>query len=89
MTAMKRPTPIFGESPFPEQTSAPRSASVGNSSVSAETSTNRTIAPIKCIDPEIGEFWTNAATCEGADLYNRISIADPLAVSPAQERYTN
>ena len=55
--------------------------------VSAGTSRARTDTPIKCHDPEVGEFWTNAATCAGADLNNRISIAEPLPGKPAEERY--
>jgi hypothetical protein len=39
-----------------------------------------TDTPIKCIDPEIGEFWTNAKDCESADLKNRISVAQPTLV---------
>lgn len=35
----------------------------GNAGVSAETSSHRTNTPIKCHDPEIGEFWTNSASC--------------------------
>jgi hypothetical protein len=37
----------------------------------------RTDTPIECPLPDGATFWTNAATCEGADLHNRISIADP------------
>jgi len=46
----------------------------------------RTDTPIKCIDPELGEFWTNASTCEGADLHNRMSIAQPMPTTPARDQ---
>jgi len=36
----------------------------------------------------VGEFWTNATTCAGADLNNRITIAEPLPDKPAEERYS-
>ncbi len=55
--------------------------------VSAETSPGRTDTPIKCHDPEVGEFWTNAATCEAADLNNRITIAESPPGKPAEDRY--
>jgi hypothetical protein len=41
-----------------------------------------------CPVPEIGSFFTNAATCEGADPHNRISIAEPLHTTPGQDRYS-
>ena len=56
--------------------------------ISAETSQRRTDTPIKCQDPEIGEYWTNAATCEGADLHNRLSHAAPLVTSPDRKKYS-
>jgi hypothetical protein len=56
----------------------------GNASISAVTSSARTSTPIKCHDPEIGEFWTNAASCGEADLHNRIS--DAQSVTTAEER---
>lgn len=88
-STVKQPAPDSGQSFYARQSPALRISSVGNTGVSQETSSNRTDTPIKCVDPEIGEFWTNAATCEGADLYNRISIADPLVTPPTQQRYTN
>lgn len=33
---------------------------------------------LKCTDPEIGEFYTNAKDCENADLNNRLSHAETL-----------
>jgi hypothetical protein len=53
-----------------------------------QASNYRTNTPIKCHDPEVGEFWTNASSCDGADLNNRMSYATPLATSPAQDKYT-
>lgn len=58
------------------------------SDISAETFGPRTNTPIKCHDPEIGEFWTNAATCEGADLHNRLSHAAPLVTGPKTKPYS-
>ena len=56
--------------------------------VPAGTSPGRTDTPIKCHDPEIGDYWTNAASCEGADLYNRISEAQTRPTTPAQDKYS-
>ncbi len=61
--------------------------------VSAETSAQttplqRTATPIKCYDPNVGEFWTNAVNCEAADLNNRLSYAAPLATTPYQDRHS-
>jgi hypothetical protein len=36
----------------------------------------RTDTPIECTLPDGSTFWTNASRCEGADLNNRISIAN-------------
>ena len=58
-----------------------------NKNVPAGTSSARTNTPIKCYDPEIGEFWTNAATCEGADLNNRISNAQLLPTTAERDKY--
>jgi len=69
-------------------------SAIGATDVSAETSTHQTTSsrtgtPIKCQHPEIGEFWTNATTCEGADLGNRLSYSAPLASTPFQDRYND
>lgn len=42
----------------------------------------RTATPIKCTKPDGSVFWTNAARCEGADLNNRLSYADPVKPVP-------
>jgi len=42
----------------------------------------RTATPIKCTKPDGSVFWTNAARCEGADLDNRLSYADPVKPVP-------
>jgi hypothetical protein len=61
---------------------------VGNSTNdSAQAPSGRTDTPIKCHDPEVGDFWTNADRCEDADLHNRLSYAAPLATTTYQERY--
>ena len=56
--------------------------------VSAGTPQGRTDTPIKCHDPELSEFWTNAVTCEGADLNNRLSYSEPLATIPNRDQYS-
>ena len=48
---------------------------VGMSSGVSDPQSNRTDQIIKCIDPDIGEFWTNARDCQSADLDNRMSNA--------------
>ncbi|MEE4218480.1 MAG: hypothetical protein V2I48_12775 [Xanthomonadales bacterium] len=56
--------------PIPEpvvQTAAPVGASAAS----------RSDKIIKCVDAEIGEFYTNATSCEKADLENRMSHAQP------------
>jgi hypothetical protein len=74
-----------------------RSEGVGSSNSQAGTTdhtdvpagtSERTDKIIQCHDPEIGEFFTNAATCEAADPHNRISIAEPLHSTPGQDRYS-
>jgi hypothetical protein len=42
----------------------------------------RTSTPIKCTKSDGSVFWTNAARCEGADLNNRLSFADPVKPVP-------
>jgi len=49
--------------------------SVGNAPAQETNAPQWTDRPIKCVDEEIGEFWTNARDCESADLENRISNA--------------
>jgi hypothetical protein len=61
----------------------------GNAGVSAETSSRRTNTPIKCYDPEIGEFWTNAASCGEADLHNRLSEAPSITTPEQRKPYGN
>ena len=56
------------------QSAIPKQA-VGMSGDAPNSQSNRTNQIIKCVDPEIGEFWTNASDCETADLDNRISSA--------------
>ena len=90
MTEVREPALEPAKQPTTWQTLTPQSTQpIGNPGVSAETPAGRTNTPIKCHDPEVGEFWTNAATCEDADLYNRISIAEPVLISPERERYGN
>ncbi len=43
---------------------------------------------LKCHHPDTGEYYTNAASCEDADLYNRLSTADPLVTHPAKNTYS-
>ena len=83
---MRHPAPI-APAPSPKapttwQTLTPRPGQAGTVAsdaprVAAATSKGHTDTPIKCFDPEVGEFWTNATTCEraGADLSKQ--LADP------------
>ena len=54
--------------------------------VSAETP--RTNQILTCNHPEYGTIYTNAASCEEADLHNRISVAEPLHQTPGQDQYS-
>jgi hypothetical protein len=56
--------------------------------VPAGTSQSRTATPIKCRDPEFGDYWTNATTCDAADLSNRLSYSAPLATTPNRDKYS-
>lgn len=67
-----------------------QSLATGNPRASAETSNRRTSTAIRCHDPKRGEFWTNAATCQEADLNNRLSYAQSRTTpKTAEERYRN
>ena len=54
-----------------------------------DTTRSEADTPIKCHHPDVGEFWTNASTCEGADLSNRLSYSAPLASTAHQDRYND
>jgi hypothetical protein len=56
--------------------------------VSAATSPLRGSTIIRCTDPEVGEFFTNATTCDAADLSNRLSYSAPLATTPNRDKYS-
>ena len=56
--------------------------------VSAETSDQRTDSILTCEHPEYGTVYTNAASCNEADVHNRISIAEPLLQTPGQDQYS-
>ena len=58
-----------------------------NSEPTVQPSSRRTDTPIKCQDPEVGEFWTNASSCEGADLHNRISGAQVRPEIAVRDQY--
>jgi len=45
-------------------------------------------AIIRCTDPEVGEFFTNAVTCDAADLSNRLSYSAPLATTLNRDKYS-
>lgn len=98
LLVMRQPAPIppvpSPKAPTTWQTLTPRPGQVGTEAsdaprVPAETSRGRTDTPIKCFDPEIGEFWTNATTCEraGADLDRQ--LADPAPQVTASGATTN
>lgn len=91
LLVMRHPAPVpptpSPKAPTTWQTITPRpgqESSVASDAprVPAETSKGRTDTPIKCFDPEVGEFWTNAATCAGADLDNRLSFPAAQAGAP-------
>jgi hypothetical protein len=42
---------------------------------------------IKCFDAERGEFFTNAANCDEADLANRMSYAEPYQKEKPENTY--
>ena len=50
--------------------------------------TSRTNQILTCNHPEYGTIYTNAASCEEADLHNRISVAEPLHQTPGQDQYS-
>jgi hypothetical protein len=83
-----RQTPSAPEATAGAQ-SQPKSSAVGSPAPEQGATPTWTNTPIKCVDPEIGEFWTNAKDCESADLKNRISVAQPLdrprSASPSTE----
>jgi len=98
LLVMRHPTPPPPEAqpkaPTTWQTITPRPGQEGTVAsdaprVPAETSRGRTDTPIKCFDPEVGEFWTNATTCEraGADLSKQ--LADPAPQVTASGATTN
>jgi hypothetical protein len=87
---MQHPAPVpptpSPRAPTTWKTIAPRpgqESSVASDAprVPAETSQGRTDTPIKCFDPEVGEFWTNAATCQSADLNKQLSNPAPQVSS--------
>lgn len=58
-----------------KQKSAIPEQGVGMSPGVSSSQSNRTDQIIKCVDPKVGEFWTNARDCESADLDNHVSSA--------------
>jgi hypothetical protein len=90
LLVMRHPAPVpptpSPKAPTTWQTITPRPGqenSVASDAprVPAETSKGRTDTPIKCFDPEVGEFWTNAATCQGADMNKQLSNPAPQVSS--------
>jgi hypothetical protein len=93
MAIVRHPAQTSPESADAWQTLTPRPDQASGSArtvpdVPAGTSQGRTDTPIKCYDPELGEFWTNATTCDQADLNNRLSYSDPLATTPNRDQYS-
>ncbi|MEJ8568631.1 hypothetical protein [Elongatibacter sediminis] len=65
----------------------PQSGDPESTSPSPRTTPNpETI--LRCHDPEIGDFYTNAPTCAAADPHNRITIAEPLVTHSAENTYS-
>lgn len=60
-----------------------------NSEHSIAAPSGRTDTPIKCHDPEVGEFWTNATSCENADLHNRISDSQVIPEMAVRDQYND
>jgi hypothetical protein len=90
LLVMRQPAPIpptpSPRAPTTWQTITPRpgqESSVASDAprVPAGTSKGRTNTPIKCFDPEVGEFWTNATTCQGADMNTQLSNPAPQVTS--------
>ena len=77
------PSSRNGQSPYPGSTGNP---STPTANVSAETSAEGIIT---CQHPDHGTVYTNAASCEEADLDNRISEAEPYQPASNPERYKN
>jgi hypothetical protein len=68
--------PIEQADSWPRQMQTPNARpATGNVASPAYSQNERTDRIIKCVDPQRGEFWTNAKNCESADLDNRISNA--------------
>ncbi|MEJ8568630.1 hypothetical protein V3330_13440 [Wenzhouxiangellaceae bacterium CH-27] len=67
----------------------PRSGDPGSTRPKPQPAAPRTRTILRCHDPEMGEYYTNAATCEGADLANRMSYAQPVPINPGQAQYGN
>jgi hypothetical protein len=105
LLVMRHPAPVpptpSPRAPTTWKTIAPRpgqESSVASDAprVPAETSKGRTDTPIKCFDPEVGEFWTNAATCRDADMSKQlanpapqVSASSPVADAGADKTAEN
>jgi hypothetical protein len=63
-------------------------SAIGTPDVPAGTPPARGNVIIQCTDPEVGEFFTNAATCDAADLSNRLSYSAPLVTTPNRDKYS-
>jgi hypothetical protein len=90
LLVMRNPAPIpptpSPKAPTTWQTITPRpgqesSVAFDAPRIPAETSKGRTDTPIKCFDPEVGEFWTNATTCRDADVSKQLSNPAPQVSS--------
>lgn len=92
LLVLRQPAPIpptpSPRAPTSWQTIAPRPGQAGTEASDAPrvpktTSQGRTDTPIKCFDPEVGEFWTNATTCEraGSDLSKQLADPAPQVTS--------
>lgn len=84
-------TPPTGTAPSDSSSRTLRSSDPGSTpgtDASAGTSANRTDRIIQCHDPEIGDFFTNAVSCDKADPHNRITIAESVQTTPGEDRYS-
>lgn len=72
------------KNPAAEETSGMESLPKPATPVVKQPIPSRNTNPIlKCHDPELGEFYTNASSCDEADLENTISHAESITPSRA------
>ena len=78
----------------PEASAAPKKETTWTTleprdDVSAETSTHPGGRILECTDPDLGTFYTNAASCAQADVHNRLSVTESGTDEPKPHPYMN